>query len=83
MLSDQELEEIKKWSEDPEELGAAILNEDASVYREISEGILRIIGDFQSQGKIFPTGKEEFFGVEDIYTQIQLQFEGGEDRLKD
>ena len=33
--------------------------------------------------KLFPTGKLDFFGIEDIYTQIQLQFEGGEDLMSD
>jgi GTPase SAR1 family protein len=83
MLSDKELKKIEKWANDPEKLGSALLNEEASIYREISEEILRLINEFESQSKIFPTGKEGFFGVEDLYTQIQLQFEGGEDLMSD
>ena len=79
MLSDKELEQVKRWSQDTEDLGSSILSEEASVYREMSEGILRLIAEFGNQNKIFPTGKEEYFGVEDLYTQVQLQFEGGED----
>jgi hypothetical protein len=60
-------------------LEAQYLLKKATVYREISEGILHLITDFKAQNKLFPTGKEEFFGIEDLYTQIQLQFEGGED----
>ena len=83
MLSNLELEQINNWSDDIRELENAIMNEDASVYREISEGILRLIGEFGSHSKLFPTGKTDFFGIEDIYTQIQLQFEGGEDLMSD
>ena len=83
MLSDKELKQIEKWSNEPDELGNAITKEEASVHREMSEGILQLINEFESQSKIFPTGKEKFFGIEDLYTQIQLQFEGGEDLMSD
>jgi GTPase SAR1 family protein len=83
MLTDEELKQIEKWSDDPDELGNAILEEKASVHREMSEGLLRLINDFESQSKIFPTGKEDFYGIEDLYTQIQLQFGAGEDLMSD
>lgn len=83
MLSDKELKQIEKLSDDPDELGNTILKEEASVYREMSEGLLNLINEFESQSKIFPIGKEKFFGIEDLYTQIQLQFEGGEDLMSD
>jgi len=83
MLSNKELKQIEKWSNDPDTLGNDLLNEEASVYREMSEGLLKVIDEFESQSKIFPTGKEKFFGIEDLYTQIQLQFEGGEDLMSD
>ncbi len=79
MLSNNELEQVKRWSQDTEDLGSAILLEEASVYREMSEGILRLNSEFGNQNKIFPTGNEEYFGIADLYTQIQFQFEGGED----
>ena len=83
MLTNQEFDQIKNWSEDIEKLGEAIMNEEASIYREISERILNLISEFENQSKLFPTGKLDFMGIEDIYTQIQLQFEGGEDLMKD
>ena len=83
MLSDKKLKQIERWSNDPDELGNALLDEEASVYREMSEGLLNLINEFENQSKIFPTGKEKFFGIEDLYTQIQLQFEGGEDLMSD
>jgi len=83
MLSNEELEQIQKWSENTEELSNAINCEKASVYREMNEKIIDLIDEFKSHSKIFPTGKEDFFGIEDIYTQIQLQFAGGEDLMSD
>lgn len=83
MLSNQELDQIKSWSNDTELLGNAIMKEEASIYREISEGILHLISEYENRNILFPTGKLDFMGVEDIYTQIQLQFEGGEDLMSD
>jgi len=83
MLSDQELELVERWSQDSDELYNNILGEKASVHREMSEGILHLIESFQGQTRLFPTGKEDLFGIEDLYTTIQQQFEGGEDLMKD
>ena len=49
----------------------------------MAEKIINLIKEFESHSKVFPTGKENFFGIEDIYTQIQLQFAGGEDLMSD
>ena len=83
MLSEKELTQIQRWANDTEDLGGAIIDEEATVYREMSECILRLISEFESQRKVFPTGNEDFFGIEDLYTQIQLQFKGGEDLSSD
>lgn len=83
MLSEKQLNLIEKWTNNPEELNNSLKNEEASIYREISKRILDLIEEFESQCKVFPTGKEDFFGIEDLYTQIQLQFEGGEDLMSD
>jgi len=83
MLTKQELETVQQWSEEPEELCQAISKEEPSVYREMSEGILQVIEGFGKNTRLIPTGKEKYMGVEDVYTEIQLQFEGGEDLMKD
>ncbi len=83
MLTPKETDIVTRWSQDAEELHDAILTEQASISREMSEGILRLIKDFQEQTTLIPTGKEEFLGIADLYTFIQLQFEGGEDVMRD
>lgn len=83
MLSEEEIDIVEQWSKDTEYLSTAISNEDASVYREMNEGILQLMQSFGSYSQLIPVGKEEFFGIEDLYSAIQLQFEGGEDLMKD
>jgi len=83
MLTKQELEQIEQWVKDTDGLYNAVLDEEASVYREMSEGILQLLQNFESHTNLIPTGKEDFYGIEDLYTTIQLQFEGGEDLMKD
>ena len=83
ILSDEELEVIKRWSNSPEELEDSINKENASVHREMSEKISNIIKEFQDEIKLYPTGKENLQGIEDLYSAIQLIFEGGEDILSD
>jgi len=83
MLNEQEQKQLEKWSSDPDMLYDAIQQEDASVYREMSEGILNLIQNFKSHTELILSGKEDFKGIEDLYTAIQLQFEGGEDLMSD
>lgn len=83
MLTKQELEQIEQWVKDADGLYNAVLDEEASVYREMSEGILQLLQNFGSLTNLIPTGKEDFHGIEDLYTTIQLQFEGGEDLMSD
>jgi hypothetical protein len=83
LLQKQEVKMIQKWAVDPDKLYGAVMNEAASVYREMHESILNLMRDFGGYTELIPTAKDEFFGVEDLYTAIQLQFEGGEDLMKD
>ena len=83
MLTEEEKEKVINWSKDPEELLNAISLEEASVYRELNEGMLKIMRSFGSQSILKPTSKNDFYGLEEIYTAIQLYFEGGEDLMSD
>lgn len=83
LLSKKELQLIQRWSNDPDEIIEALCTEDPSLHRELSEQVLRLIKDIGGYTRLIPTSKKNFFGIEDIYTDIQQQFEGGEDLLKD
>ena len=47
------------------------------------ENLSQLVQDLGGNTIVIPTSKHDFFGIEDIYTEIQLQFEGGEDLMKD
>jgi len=83
MLTEQEQELIEGWARDPQLLYDAVLREDPSVYREMSENLLHVLQDFGSLSSLQPTGKENYMGMENLYTLIQLSFKGGEDLMKD
>jgi len=83
LLTNEDVETIKQWAADPDELYGAIINESASVYREVSEGIVHLLQEYGGHTLLIPTSQNEQKGVEDIYTALQLQFSGGEDTLKD
>jgi len=83
MIPKKELELILKWSKDPYDITEALLNEEASVSREMSEGILQLIENFGGHTTLLPVSKKNQFGIDDLYTAIQLQYTGGEDLTKD
>jgi hypothetical protein len=60
-----------------------LMTEQASVYREMSEGILHLLKDVGGYTRLVSSSKENLQGIEDIYTRIQMQFHGGEDLTKD
>jgi GPN-loop GTPase len=74
---------IQRWSHDPEEIYEALYSEEPTMHRQMSEHILQLIKDLGGYTKLIPTSNKTFAGIEDLYTTIQQQFEGGEDLLKD
>lgn len=82
LLNKKEKEKIEKWSNDIESLRFSLEIENPSIYRELNEKILNLIGDFDNNIMFNLVGKN-FYGIEDLYTSIQIQFKGGEDLLKD
>jgi GPN-loop GTPase len=83
LLVKKEQQLIQRWSHDPDEILEALMAEEPSLHREMSEHVLQLIKDLGGYSQLIPTSKQAFMGIEDIYTHIQQQFEGGEDLLKD
>jgi GTPase SAR1 family protein len=83
LLSTKEQQLIHRWSSNPEEIYEALCSEEPTMHREMSEQILHLIKDIGGYSRLIATSKQSFSGIEDIYTDIQQQFEGGEDLLKD
>jgi GTPase SAR1 family protein len=83
LLSKKEQQLIHRWSNNAEEIYEALCSEEPTMHREMSEQILHLIKDIGGYTRLISTSKQDFSGIEDIYTDIQQQFEGGEDLLKD
>jgi GTPase SAR1 family protein len=83
LLSTKEQQLIHRWSSNAEEIYEALCSEEPTMHREMSEQILHLIKDIGGYTRLIATSKQNFSGIEDIYTDIQQQFEGGEDLLKD
>lgn len=83
LLKDGKLDKIMNWSENPDFLENDILSETSSIYQEMSRNILKLIKDFQSQLKVYPTTKEDMEGISNIYSTVQMSFQGGEDLTSD
>jgi GTPase SAR1 family protein len=83
LFSEIDLQEILAWAEHPDQLENALSTQDATVYREMNEGILHLIEGFFQHTQISPISKKEYYGIEDLYTHLQLMFEGGDDLLSD
>jgi GTPase SAR1 family protein len=83
IISKDDEKRLIRWSNDANELFNAISHEETSIYREINEEILKTIQSFENNIILNPTGIKNYYGLEDLYTFIQLQFEGGEDLMKD
>ncbi len=82
LLDNIERDKVITWSKDKDLLLSTIEKQNPSVHREMNEKILQIINDFDNSINLFPTGKD-FYGIEDLYNNIQIQFLGGEDLQKD
>ena len=82
LLNEKEMQNILFWSKEKNALFSALEGQKPSVYREINEKILHILNDFDSDTILKPVGKD-YYGIEDLYAAIQIQFQGGEDILKD
>ena len=82
-LSEEEQNVIRQWSHDPESLYSAVIAEDASVYREMSEKIVQMLDQFGGYSELLFTSKKDHQGIDDVYNAVQQLFSGGEDTLKD
>ena len=83
LLKAEDLNLIKKWSENSELLYSAVMMEKSSMFQQMNEGILRLIQEFGGFTKLYPYSKKDLQGIEDIYNIVQQEFEAGDDLLKD
>jgi hypothetical protein len=83
MLDQKRLKEIEEWGKDLNRLYNDVIQESPSMYRQMSEGIFRVIKELESSTAMIPISSETIEGMEDLYAVIQNAFMGGEDLSKD
>lgn len=82
ILSEEEVEKIIQWSEEPYRLYSALIEEVQSMDTALSTEIFRALETIGSYKKIIPVSSEEETGLEDIYNAIQQVYFGGEDFVR-
>ena len=79
LLKPEELARIASWTEDPDALEAALLDEKPDLYNQMNTDAFRILGAMGGMQKAWPTSGDTLEGLEDVYTFIQSVFAAGED----
>jgi hypothetical protein len=83
ILNDKERREILNWCEDPDKLYNSITASIPSAYKQLSVNLLQVLAELGAELKPNPTSCQTYEGIEDLYTNIQETFMGGEDLSKD
>jgi GTPase SAR1 family protein len=83
LLPEPDLERIVKWSVDSFALYEALFEEAATPKTLLDVEFLKSMETIGVYRRVYPVSSEITFGFEEIYSQVQLAFEGGEDLSKD
>ena len=79
VLTEEEVEEMQGWSRDPYALYNALTDTDMSAQSIMSIELFKAMESVGMYKEMYPVSAEEGTGMEDIYSMIQMYFEGGED----
>jgi hypothetical protein len=83
LLLPEELEQIVKWSTDPFALYDALAQGEATPRIVLDTAFFESLETVGIQKRLSPVSAEVPFGFEEIYSQVQQVFEGGEDLRPD
>ncbi len=79
LLSVENLEKVLKWSLDPFALYEALVQGDFTPKTALDVSFFESLESMGLYRRLVPVSAEAMSGFEEIYTQVQLVFEGGED----
>ncbi|MCJ2669554.1 MAG: ATP/GTP-binding protein [Thermoplasmata archaeon] len=82
-LSDEEVAQVLGWGSSSDRLYDALVEEMGDPAGIPSIGFLHALDDVGAYRELIPISSEALLGFEDLYSLIQLCFEGGEDLYKD
>jgi len=83
LMSPEELESVVNWSLDPLALYEALMADAATPKTLLDVEFMKGMETIGVYRKLVPVSSEVMSGFEEIYTQVQLVFEGGEDLRPD
>lgn len=83
LLKSEELERISSWTEEPDALEAALVDEKPDLYNQMSADAFRILSAVGGLQKAWPVSGDTLEGMEDVYSFIQSVFGAGEDLKSD
>jgi len=83
VLAEEDLERIVKWSLDPFALYEALFTEGTTPKTLLDVEFLKSLEAVGVYRRLVPVSSELMFGFDEIYSQVQQVFEGGEDLQRD
>ncbi len=82
LLSDEEVENIARWSEDWDSLYESLINDNPTMQRELNIELFKTLENMDVFRRLIPTSARMFYGYDEVYRVLQLSFAGGEDLEK-
>lgn len=79
ILSEQQVQDIVSWSEDPYALSEAIELRTAGIEREKALKIATVFEDLGSISSLVPVSAKDEFGLDGLYAELSRIFKGGDD----
>jgi len=83
LLGETELERIVKWSLDPFALYESLFADGTTPKTLLDVEFLKSMESIGVYRRVHPVSSEITFGFEEVYSQVQQTFEGGEDLSRD
>jgi len=78
MLTEEQLETVDEWTDNPDSLHADLLNETGAA-KSLAARLCSILVETEESFNLFRVSAREGWGFEDLYTEIQMVYEGGDD----
>ncbi len=79
LVSEADLATIQDWESDPDKLLSAFIAEKQKMDKSYASEIIKAFGEINSTGKLIPVSSKDLVGFEEVYSNLSLNFQGGED----
>lgn len=79
LVDDEQIEQIMKWESDPDELYDAFMEEKDTGLKDYFQSLLKSFKDTGMISKVIPVSSHTGLGMESVYSDMSIFFEGGTD----